>query len=98
MGDLRESARGAGRMAVEVIAHLRLSLWLAALGAIVLYAFFVAIATVPPQQIAKVTAAMAAVAALIAIRQLRLDNELASPGGDPALRRACNRQRERRGF
>ena len=92
------SATARGRAAIELIAHLRLSLWLAALGAIVLYGFFVAIATVPPQQVAKLSLAMAVLATLIAIRQLRLNNELASPAGDPALRRACNRQRERRGF
>lgn len=85
-------------MAIDLIAHIRLSLWLVGLGAIVLYGFFVAIATIPPQQIAEITAAMAGLGALIAIRQLRLNSELASPAGDPALRRACNRQRERRGF
>jgi hypothetical protein len=29
---------------------------------------------------------------------MRLNHELADPGGDPRVRRALNRQRERRGF
>jgi hypothetical protein len=35
---------------------------------------------------------------MFAIRSARISSELASRGGDPALRRARNRARERRGF
>jgi hypothetical protein len=37
-------------------------------------------------------------ATLLTVRGLRLGNEAADPGGDPRVRRALNRQRERRGF
>ena len=83
---------------MELFGHLRLSLWLCALGAVVLYVFFLTVATVSPAQMAGVTVVMAVLAALLTIRTLRLDSELADPGGDPHVRRACNRQRERRGF
>ena len=81
-----------------ILGNLRLSLWMGALGALVIYVFFVVLATVPLQQVAGMTAFAAALAALFAIRSVRLNNELADPGGDPRIRRALNRQRERRGF
>lgn len=83
---------------MKLLGHLRLSFWLCALGAVVLYAFFVVVATISPAQVAGVTAVMAVLAALITIRNMRLNGELADPGGDPRLRRAQNRLRERRGF
>lgn len=83
---------------MRLFAHLRLSFWLCALGAIVLYVFFVAVATISPAQVAGVTAVMALLAALLTIRNIRVNSELADPGGDPRVRRALNRQRERRGF
>jgi hypothetical protein len=83
---------------VELLGHLRLSFWLCALGTVVLYVFFLGVATVSPSQTAGVTAVMGVLATLLTIRTLRLDGELADPGGDPHLRRARNRQRERRGF
>lgn len=81
-----------------LLGNLRLSLWMGALGALVLYAFFMVLATVPLQQVAGLTGLAAAVAALFALRSARLNTELADPGGDPRVRRALNRQRERRGF
>jgi hypothetical protein len=41
---------------------------------------------------------MVILAALVTIRSLRLASELADRGGDPRIRRALNKQRERRGF
>ena len=81
-----------------MFAGLRLSFWLVALGAVVLYVFFIALAAIPPGEIAGVSIAMAVLATLIAIHNLRVESELADPGGDPRLRRTLNRQRERRGF
>ena len=80
------------------LGNVRLSLWTAALGGVVLYVFFVCLATVSLEQVAGVTAIAAGVAALFAVRSVKLNNELADPGGDPRVRRALNRQRERRGF
>ena len=73
-------------------------LWLGVIGLIVMYAFFVAVASVSPGQVAGVTIAIAALALLFTIRSIRVASELADRGGDPALRRARNRARERRGF
>jgi hypothetical protein len=53
---------------------------------------------VSPTQIAAVTAVIATLSILFAIRSVRIASELADRGGDPALRRARNRARERRGF
>jgi hypothetical protein len=83
---------------MRLLAHLRLSLWLCALGTVVLYVFFIALARVPPRDIAAVTLSVAVLAVALLLRGMRLDAELTHPGGDPALRRALNRQRERRGF
>ena len=83
---------------MPLIGRLSVSLWLCALGAVVLYAFFVALASIPPAQMAELTAVVVALAALVTIRNLRVASELASRGGDPRLRRALNHQRERRGF
>jgi len=81
-----------------VFGRLRLSFWLVSLGAIVLYVFFIALAAIPPREVAGVTIAMAVLAALVVIHNLRVESELADPGGDPRLRRSLNAQRERRGF
>ena len=78
--------------------NLRLSLWMTALGAVVIYVFFVTLATVPPGQVAGFSAFAGLLVALLAIRSVRVSNELADPGGDPRVRRALNHQRERRGF
>ena len=83
---------------MDVLGHARLSFWLSALGVVTLYVFFLALATIPPSQVAEVTAVMALLTALIAIRCIRVRSELADPGGDPRIRRALNHQRERRGF
>ena len=74
------------------------SFWLCALGAVVLYGFFVVLATIPPAQVAGLTAAMGVVAMAVTVRNLRIASELADPGGNPHLRRARNKLRERRGF
>ena len=81
-----------------MLGSLRLSLWLCAVWAIVLYVFFVTVATIAPAEVAGLTAVMAILAALVTIRNLRLASELADRGGDPRIRRALNKQRERRGF
>ena len=83
---------------MRVIGGLRLSFWLCAVWAVVLYVFFVTLATIPVAQVAGLTAAMGMLAILLTIRGIRLASELADPGGDPRVRRALNHQRERRGF
>jgi steroid 5-alpha reductase family enzyme len=82
----------------RLLGSLRLALWLCAVWAIVLYVFFVTVATISPAKVAGLTVAMAIIAALVTIRSLRLASELADRGGDPRIRRALNKQRERRGF
>jgi hypothetical protein len=83
---------------VKLLGSLRLSLWLCAIWAIVLYVFFVTVATIAPAEVAGLTVVMTILAALVTIRSLRLASELADRGGDPRIRRALNKQRERRGF
>jgi hypothetical protein len=69
-----------------------------ATGAVVLFVAFTALAGVSPADAAFASSVIAIVAALLAVRAVRLDYELHSQGGDPQLREAYNRQRERRGF
>jgi hypothetical protein len=83
---------------VQLLGSLRLSLWLCAVWAIVLYVFFVTLATIPPAEVGGLTIVMVILAALVTIRSLRLASELADRGGDPRIRRELNKQRERRGF
>lgn len=82
----------------ELLGRLRLSLWLLALGTVVLYVFFVTLATIPPAKVAALTVVTIILAGLVLIRNLRIASELADRGGDPRIRRALNKQRERRGF
>jgi hypothetical protein len=81
-----------------VIGSLRLSFWIVVIGMVVLYGFFVILATIPPGEVAALTAVMVALAAIFTLRNVRLAAELADRGGDPHLRRALNKIRERRGF
>jgi hypothetical protein len=81
-----------------VIGSLRMSFWIVVIGTVVLYGFFVILATIPPGEVAALTAVMVALAAIFTLRNVRLAAELADRGGDPHLRRALNRIRERRGF
>jgi steroid 5-alpha reductase family enzyme len=83
---------------VQLLGSLRLSLWLCAVWAIVLFVFFVTLATIQLAEVAGLTVVMIILAALVTIRSLRLASELADRGGDPRIRRALNKQRERRGF
>jgi hypothetical protein len=83
---------------MQLLGRLRLSLWLLALWAVVLYAFFVTLATIPPAKVAGLTLVTTILAGLVLIRNLRVASELADRGGDPRVRRALNKQRERRGF
>jgi hypothetical protein len=83
---------------MQLLVRLRLSLWILALGAIVLYVFFVTLATIPPARVAVLTIVTLVLAVLILVRNLRISSELSDRGGDPRIRRALNRQRERRGF
>jgi hypothetical protein len=83
---------------MRIVGRLAVPLWLVVIGVIVMYAFFVVVASVSPSQIAAVTAVIATLSILFAIRSLRIASELADRGGNPALRRARNRARERRGF
>jgi uncharacterized membrane protein YqjE len=83
---------------MRLMSHLRRSFWLFALGAIVLYVFFVSLATISPAEVAGLTAVMLVLALLVTIHNIRVASELADRGGDPRTRRALNKQRERRGF
>jgi hypothetical protein len=81
-----------------VIRRLRLSFWLVAISTVVLYVFFVVLATIPPGQVAALTVVVGALAGVFTIRNVRVAAQLADRGGDPQLRRSRNRIRERRGF
>jgi hypothetical protein len=83
---------------MRILGRLAVPLWLGAIGLIVIYAFFVTLADVSPGQVAGVTIVIASLAIVFVIRSIRVANELADRGGNPALRRARNRARERRGF
>jgi len=83
---------------MRILGRLVVPLWLVVIGVIVMYAFFVAVATVSLAQIAGVTAVIVGLTILFLLRSLRVASELADRGGNPALRRARNRARERRGF
>jgi hypothetical protein len=83
---------------MEVLGRIRLSLWVAVSGAIVLYVFFASLASVSPAEVAGVSSVIAALALVFTVRNLRVAGELADPSGDPRLRRDRNRTRERRGF
>ena len=83
---------------MRILGRLAVPLWLGVIGVIVMYAFFVTVADVSPGQVAGVTLVIAALAILFAIRSIRVASELSDRGGNPALRRARNRARERRGF
>lgn len=84
--------------ALDLLARVRLAAWVVVAGAIVLYVFFTTIGSVAPAQVASVTAVAGGLVAIFTIRNLRLANELADRGGDPRLRDARNKARERRGF
>ena len=85
-------------MQMRILGRIAVPLWLGAIGVIVMYVFFVAIASISPSQVAGVTLVIAGLTVLFAIRSFRVASELANRGGNPALRRARNRARERRGF
>lgn len=83
---------------MRVLRRLGLSFWVIVIGTVVLYCFFVIVATISPGEVAAATALVAALAAIFTLRNLRLAAQLADRGGDPQLRRDLNRIRERRGF
>lgn len=83
---------------MTVLGQLRLSFWLSALGAITLYAFFLTLASISPAEVIGLTLVVANLVMLVTLRNLRVAKELADPGGDPHLRTARNKVRERRGF
>jgi hypothetical protein len=83
---------------MRILGRLAVPLWLGVIGVIVMYVFFVAVANVSPAQVVGVTIVIAGLTLLFLIRSIRLASELADRGGNPALRRARNRARERRGF
>ena len=66
-----------------VIGNLRLSFWIVVIGMVVLYGFFVILATIPPGEVAALTTVMVALAAVFTLRNVRLAAELADRGGDP---------------
>ena len=81
-----------------VLGRLRISFWIALIGAVVLYAFFVTLAAVSPAEVTGLTCVIAAMALVFTVHNLRVASELADPAGDPQLRRSRNKTRERRGF
>jgi hypothetical protein len=83
---------------MRILGRLAVPLWLGAIGVTVMYVFFVTLAAVSPGQVAGVTIVIAGLAILFTIRSIRVASELSDRGGNPALRRARNRARERRGF
>lgn len=83
---------------MRILGRLAVPLWLGAIGVIVMYVFFVTLSDVSPGQVVGVTIVIAGLAILFTIRSIRVASELSDRGGNPALRRARNRARERRGF
>jgi len=83
---------------MRILGRLAVPLWLSVIGVIVMYVFFVAVANVSPAQVAGVTIVIGGLTLLFLIRSIRVASELSDRGGNPALRRARNRARERRGF
>jgi hypothetical protein len=83
---------------MRIIGRLRLWFWVCAVWAVVLYVFFVTLATISPAEVVWVTVVTVTLAAMATIRGIRVASVLADRGGDPRTRRALNRQRERRGF
>jgi hypothetical protein len=83
---------------MRLLGRIVTPLWLGVLGTIVVYVFFVVVASVPPFQVAAVSIVIAVLTVLFLIRSLRVATELSHRGGNPALRRELNRARERRGF
>jgi hypothetical protein len=83
---------------MRILGRIAVPLWLGVIGVIVMYAFFVIVASISPAQVVGVTIVIAGLTILFMIRSIRLASELADRGGNPALRRARNRARERRGF
>jgi hypothetical protein len=83
---------------MRILGRLAVPLWLGVIGAIVMYAFFVTVANVSPAQVIGVTIAIGGLTLLFLIRSIRVASELSDRGGNPAIRRARNRARERRGF
>ena len=81
-----------------MLGGLRRSVWLLALWAVVLYAFFAIVATIPPAKTVGLAVVTTVLAVLLLLRGLRIAAELGDRGGDPRIRRELNRQRERRGF
>ena len=77
---------------------MRALVWLLAMGGVVLYVSFTLLAGIAPAEAAAASAGAGVLAALLFVRYVRLDYELRSEAGDPELRTARNRQRERRGF
>jgi hypothetical protein len=80
------------------MAHVSSLSSMLATGAVALYVFFAALATISPLEAAGASAVAAGLGAVLLVRALRIETELADPAGDPHLRQARNRARERRGF
>ena len=78
--------------------RLWIVIWGLVIGAVVLFVFFAAVASVDPRDIALVSAVIALLTIAFAIRSLRVGFELRQREGDPLLRAEHNRARERRGF
>jgi hypothetical protein len=81
-----------------LIRRLGISFWIAVIGTVVLYVFFVVVAAIPPGQVAALTVLVAALSVIFTVRNVRTAAQLGDRRGDPNLRRSRNRTRERRGF
>jgi O-antigen/teichoic acid export membrane protein len=71
--------------------------WVFALGAVVLYVFFVVIDAFEPGEVWGITIGALGLTVLIAIHFIKVRHELARHGPNEA-RRSLNKMRERRGF
>lgn len=71
--------------------------WVFAIGAVVLYVFFVVLDAFEPEEAWGFTIAAAVLVVLVAIHFVRVRRELARHGPNEA-RRSLNKMRERRGF
>ena len=87
-----------GRCTLAGVGPVTHVLSLVATGAVVVVVAFMAIAEVSPTDTAGLTAIVAGVVVVLAVRALWIERELRDRAGSPDLREAANRQRERRGF
>lgn len=82
---------------MNALRELRVAFWLVALGAVILYLFFVMLDAFDPADAWIATVGAAILAVLLVIHFVRVRRALRR-GGDNEARQELNKMRERRGF